>query len=91
MVGTWTGRLAGAGNSPLTMGLAADGTMFSEGEGVYCRMTGRWGVTGNEFSATGPDCGGTIITLRAPASTTHMSGLWGATSGRSGTFECDKQ
>ena len=91
MVGTWTGRLAGAGQSPMTMSLSADGSMWNEGEGVYCRFNGRWGVAGGEFSASGPDCGGTIVTLRAAASTTHMSGLWGATSGRSGTFECDKQ
>ena len=92
LVGMWSGGLTGSfGLSAFAMNLNADASMWAEGTGNYCRFNGTWGVFTSQFSATGPDCTGTVITMVAPVSSTHLSGTWQASSGRSGTFDCTKQ
>jgi hypothetical protein len=74
------------------MTLAADGSVGTSGSGNYCGFTGRWGVTSGEFTASGPDCSGTIVTLMAPVvSSIALSWVWSASSGRSGTFARNKE
>jgi hypothetical protein len=92
LVGTWTGTLSGSfGPGDLVMNLNADGTMWFEGTGRYCRVDGSWGVSGTQFSASGGDCTGTVVTKVAPASSANLTGTWSASSGRSGTFSVTKR
>ena len=92
LVGNWSGSVDGSfGPGTLTLTLVADGSIRTAGSGNYCAFTGRWGVTSGQFKASGPDCTGTIVTLTAPVSGTTLSGVWTASSGRSGTFACTKE
>ena len=92
LVGTWNGTLNGSfGPGTFTMILNTNGRLESQGSGNYCGVAGNWGVSEGEFMATGPDCTGTIVTFRAPASGSVMSGQWTASSGRSGVFDCTRQ
>lgn len=92
LVGNWSGSVDGSfGPGTFSMTLAADGSIRTAGSGNYCAFTGRWGVTSGQFTASGPDCTGTIVTLTAPVSSTVLSGVWTASSGRSGTFACTKE
>ena len=79
------------GPGTFSMTLVADGSVRTAGSGNYCGFAGRWGVTSGQFTATGGDCTGTIVTLTAPVSSTVLSGVWTASSGRSGTFACNKE
>lgn len=92
LVGRWSGTVDGSfGPGTFAMTLAADGSIQTAGSGNYCAFTGRWGVTSGQLTASGPDCTGTIVTLTAPVSSTVLSGVWTASSGRSGTFACSKE
>ena len=92
LVGNWSGTLEGSfGPGSFLMTLEASGSIRTSGSGSYCGFTGTWGVTTGQFRAGGPDCTGTVVTFTAPASSTTMSGLWSASSGRSGTFTCTKE
>jgi len=91
LVGTWNGSLEGSfGPGRFSMDLTATGsvrTVNTGGSSNYCAISGDWGVDAGQFTARGSDCTGTIVTLRAPSSTTRLAGTWTATSGRSGTFD----
>ena len=73
------------------MSLLANGSIETSGSGNYCAVRGSWGVTSGQFGASGPDCTGTIVTFSAPVSGTTLSGTWSASSGRTGTFICNRQ
>jgi len=91
LVGTWNGSVEGSfGPGTLAMTLAATGaltTVNTGGSSNYCAIGGDWGVDAGQFTARGSDCTGTVVTFRAPSSTTRLTGTWTATSGRSGTFD----
>lgn len=92
LVGTWSGTVDGSfGPGTFTMTLGGTGSMSASGSGNYCSSTGDWGVAGGQFTVRARDCTGTILSFRAPASTTRLSGTWEASSGRAGTFDCTKQ
>jgi hypothetical protein len=92
LVGNWSGSVDGSfGPGTFSMTLAADGSIRTSGSGNYCAFTGSWGVTSGQFKASGPDCTGTIVTLLAPVSSPALSGVWTASSGRTGTFACTKE
>jgi hypothetical protein len=77
----------------MTLLLNADGIAgYSGSRPRYCLVpAARWGVSGTEFIASGSDCTGTVVTLRAPASRTNLIGTWSASSGLDGTFSLSKQ
>jgi hypothetical protein len=92
LVGTWSGTVDGSfGPGTFTMTLDGVGAMSASGSGNYCSSTGDWGVAGGQFTVRARDCTGTILSFRAPASSTRLSGTWEASSGRGGTFDCTKQ
>jgi hypothetical protein len=92
LVGTWSGTVDGSfGSGTFTMSLDEAGSMSASGSGNYCSSSGGWGVSAGQFTVTARDCTGTILTFRAPASTTRLVGTWEASSGRGGTFDCTKQ
>lgn len=92
LVGNWSGTLDGSfGPGTFTMRLSTSGAVGTEGSGSYCPVTGDWGVSEGQFTLRGSDCSGTIVTFKAPVSSTRLAGSWTASSGRSGTFECTKQ
>jgi hypothetical protein len=48
-------------------------------------------VSGAQFTASGRDCNGVIVTFAAPVAPLHLTGTWTAGSGRAGTFTVAKQ
>jgi len=44
-----------------------------------------------QFTATGRDCNGIIVTFVAPVASLRLTGTWTASSGRGGTFTVAKQ
>ena len=98
LVGTWTGRLDGGseansyGASNILVVLSADSTFAVTADNPrYCalRDTG-WRVAGDQFSATGRDCDGVVVTFLARVAPLRLAGTWTASSGRSGTFTIGK-
>jgi hypothetical protein len=90
-VGTWSGTLDGSfGPGTFTMNLNASGGFRNEGSGSYCAVNGDWGVSAGHFTASGPDCTGTIVTFSAAVSGNTLAGEWTASSGRAGSFVCTK-
>ena len=99
LVGTWSGSLDGGsapnsyGPSRLTLVLLADSTFTGVADNpLYCSLTNTaWTVSGAQFTATGRDCDGIIVTFKAPVAPLRLNGTWTATSGRGGTFTVGKQ
>ena len=93
LAGTWKGRVDGSGGpSVLTTLLSADSTYSGEGENsFYCKVTGRWTVSGGQYTSTGRECGGSIVTSVAPFHKLRLTGTWSTSAGKSGTFTIDKQ
>jgi len=102
LVGTWNGSLDGGegansfGPSELTMTLKADSTFTGKASNpLYCDListTTTWRVTGANFTASGRDCGNTVVTFAAPVSPLRLTGTWTASpSGRGGGFTLAKQ
>jgi hypothetical protein len=99
LVGTWRGTLDGGsaansfGPSAITMTLRADSTFTGEADNpLYCALNQTvWRVAGGQFTATGRDCGNTVVTFTAPAAPLRLTGTWTASSGRGGTFTVVKQ
>jgi hypothetical protein len=92
LVGDWTGTVDGSfGPGSFFLTLSATGSMSAAGSGNYCSSAGDWGVSAGQVGITARDCTGTVLTFRAPVSSTRLTGTWSASSGRSGTFDCTKQ
>ena len=93
LAGTWKGSVEGSyGYTATTMILKADSTYTQESENpLYCKVSGKWAVSGTRFSASGRDCDGVTVTPVAPVDKLRLTGTWTASSGRSGTFTVAKQ
>lgn len=99
LVGTWAGTLDGGtaansyGSSGFTMTLKADSTFAGKADNPrYCDLTATtWRVSAGQFSASGRDCDGVIVTFAAPVAPLRLTGTWTASSGRAGTFTLAKQ
>jgi hypothetical protein len=93
LAGTWKGTVDGTGGrSGLTTILNADSTYSGQGEiPFYCKVTGKWTVSGGQFTSTGTECGGAIVTSVAPVASLRLTGTWSANNGSSGTFTVAKQ
>ena len=99
MVGTWNGSLDGGespnsyGPSAFTMTLKADSTFTGKAENPkYCDLKDTmWRVSGADFTASGRDCDGVVVTFAAPVSPLRLTGTWTASSGRAGGFTLAKQ
>jgi hypothetical protein len=99
LVGTWNGSLDGGespnsyGPSAFTMTLKADSTFIGKAENPkYCDLTNTtWRVSGANFTASGRDCDGVVVTFAAPVSPLRLTGTWTASSGRTGGFTLAKQ
>ena len=99
LVGTWNGSLDGGegansyGPSAFTMTLKADSTFTGKAENPkYCDLVStRWRVTGADFTASGSDCDGVLVTFASRVSALRLTGTWTASSGRSGGFTVAKQ
>lgn len=97
LVGTWVGPIEltnppGLQPGTMTMELNGDGSMSVSVDNPFYKPinSGTWGVSGNEFSAVGPDTQGTEVLFTAPRSTTQLDGTW-RTSGGQGNFGATKQ
>lgn len=99
LVGTWIGTLDGGtaansyGASGITIALKADSTFTAKATNpLYCDLGDtRWRVSAAQFSATGRDCDGVVVTFAAPVGAVRLTGTWTASSGRAGTFTVAKQ
>src|SRR5687768_7663080 len=99
LVGTWNGNLDGGegansyGPSAYTMTLKADSTFTGKADNPkYCDLVNAtWRVTGADFTASGRDCDGVLVTFASRVSALRLTGTWTASSGRSGGFTVAKQ
>lgn len=99
LVGTWIGTLDGGsaansfGPSGITLVLKADSTFTGKATNpLYCDLLDtRWRVSGTHFTASGRDCGNTLVAFAAPVGPVRLTGTWTASSGRAGTFTVAKQ
>lgn len=93
MAGTWRGSVDGSfPYSVFTMRLNADSTMSGEAEDpLYCKVAGRWTVSGGRFTSTGRACDVIIVTFVAPVDKLLLTGTWSSSGGSSGTFTVAKQ
>ena len=99
LVGTWYGSLDGGegansyGPSQFMMTLKADSTFVGKAENPkYCDLVNtRWRVTGADFTASGSDCDGVLVTFASRVSALRLTGTWTASSGRNGTFTLGRQ
>jgi len=100
LVGTWKGNLDQTsgpnsyGTARITFVLRADSTFTAVSDNpLYCSLINtRWTVSPEkQFTATGVDCTGTGITLRAGVAALRLNGTWTATSGRAGTWTVGKE
>jgi hypothetical protein len=102
MVGTWQGPISGTWlnglqqTSTITATLFADGALSGTGVAgslFACAVAGTWQITGTDLATTAQEvaCNGTVITSKAPLSTTRLVGTWTASSGATGTFSYTKK
>lgn len=95
LAGSWSGTIDGDfGRGTLSFVLEADGTLGADGGSTALGMRdcplryADWGVIDAQFTLTGPNCDGTVVTLTAEASPIRMQGSWrGEPSGNRGTFD----
>ena len=98
LVGTWVGPIQGTPpggtqvSGTMTMNLNADGSMSVaiDNPAFHPINNGTWSVSGSEFSASGADTEGTVVSFLAPRSTTQLEGTFNAGAGN-GTFVVTKQ
>ncbi|MEJ7809760.1 MAG: hypothetical protein WKG32_05010 [Gemmatimonadaceae bacterium] len=93
LAGMWKGSVNGTGGySEVTIFLKADSTILGKPENpYYCQMDGSWTVSDGQFTSTGADCWGTLVSLTAPLARRRLIGTWRAGRGGSGTFQVEKQ
>ena len=95
LVGTWVGTILETNvqeGGAMTMILTGDGT-FSvsvDNPAVHPIGNGVWDVAEGQFTASGVDSAGGLVSFTAPRSTTQLVGTW-VSGGGNGTFEVTKQ